>query len=121
MKRGLAVALLAATSVFFLSGTALADPGGPNLQLQGTLVCDNGVSVEVNPGTATNRGSPVWVVDSTTVFIAAYAAVTDGETFTFVFWDRMKGLENRVGNLITCTRDVGDVSFIARGFFTPRH
>jgi len=81
------------------------------------MVCDNGVSVVVNPGTATNRGSPAWVVDSTTVFIAAYVAVTDNETFTFVFWDRMNG----VSGLTTCTRNVGDVTFISMGYFTPRH
>ena len=116
MKKGLLPALLVVTSVFALCGTALADPGGPNLQLPGTMVCDNGVTVVVNPGTATNRGSPAWVVDSTSVFIAAYAAVTDDATFTFVFWDRMNG----VRDLTTCTRDVGDVSFIATGYFTPR-
>jgi hypothetical protein len=117
MMRGLLAALLVATSMVALSGTALADPGGPNLQLRGTMVCDNGVSVEVNPGTATNRGSPVWLVDSTSVFIAAYAAVTDNETFTFVFWDRMDGVKD----LTTCTRHVDDVTFIAKGYFAPRH
>jgi hypothetical protein len=52
------------------------------------------------------------------VFIAAYAAVTDG-SFTFVFWDSMKGPKDK--DLTTCIRDVGVVSFVAKGFFTPRH
>ena len=115
-RRILAASLSVAAGLFILTGSALADPGGPNLQTPGTMVCDNGVTVTVNPGTATNQGRPAWVVDDTTVFIAAYFAVTDGD-FTFVFFDHTNGLKNPT----TCTRDVGGgVTFVATGFFTPR-
>jgi hypothetical protein len=117
MKRGLLAALLCvATSVFVLAGPALADPGGPNLQGQLTLVCDNGVSMVINPGTATNQGRVAWAVDSTSVFVASYFAVVDGD-FIHVFFDHAFGRKN----LTACTEDLGGgAMFVATGFFTPR-
>jgi hypothetical protein len=118
MKRGLLAALVTVVlSGSVLCGTALADPGGPNLQPgELTFVCDNGDSVTLNPGTATNQGRVGWVKDSTAVFVLAYYAVTDGD-FIHVFFDIRHG----VGDLLTCSADIGGgAMFVARGFLTPR-
>jgi hypothetical protein len=113
--------LLLTVSVMATFGVCLptglqADPGGPNLQEPVLLTCTGGLQVEGNPGTLTNRGRVVWAVDSTSVFVDAYFAITDG-TNTVVIYDSKKGLRN----LITCTADLGGgFSAIATGFFTPR-
>ena len=120
MRKSFATALLiVALRMFIPAGTALADPGGPNLQDPHTYTCDNGLTLEINPGTATNFGRVGWVIDSTSVFRTTYFAVTDFTTFTFVFFDQAPGLENK--DLITCTSPAlpGDF-FVAKGFITPR-
>lgn len=116
MTRLLAASLLAAMCGFGLSGVALADPGGPNLQQPVSLTCTDGTHVTVNPGTLTNRGRVAWVVNSTSVFVTASLAFTNG-TDTVVLFDSKQGLKN----LITCTGDAGGgFTVIATGFFTPR-
>lgn len=113
--------LLTATMAVAVSGalpTALqADPGGPNLQQPIALTCSGGhPPVVVNPGTLTNQGRVAWAVDSTSVFVTAMLAFTDG-TDTVVLFDSKQGLHN----LITCTGDAGGgFTVIATGFFTPR-
>jgi hypothetical protein len=98
------------------AGMASADPGGPNLQPPITLHCTGGLTVAVSQGTATNRGRVPWAIDSTSVFVTAYLAFTNG-TDTFVVFDSKPGLKD----LITCTGDVGGgFTVIATGFFTPR-
>jgi hypothetical protein len=115
VKRNVLVAALFVVALV-CAAPATADPGGPNLQTQLTLVCDNGMSVPINPGTATNHGRVAWAVDSKTVFIAAYYAVVDGD-FIHVFFDTKPG----VTNLTSCTEDLGGgAMFVSRGFFTPR-
>ncbi len=116
MKRlTLTVSLLAAFSGFGLPA-ALADPGGPNLQQPVSLSCTGGLHVDINPGTLTNRGRVAWAISSTSVFVTAYLAFTNG-TETDVLFDSKPGLTN----LITCTGDVGGgFTVIATGFFTPR-
>lgn len=112
----LAASLLVAVSGFVLPGVALADPGGPNLQQPVSLTCTGGLHVDVNPGTVTNRGRVAWAVDSTSVFVTAYLAFTNGAE-TFVLFNSKPGLTN----LITCTGDAGGgFTVIATGFFTPR-
>ena len=116
MKRLLlTVSLLAAFSGFGLPA-ALADPGGPNLQQPVSLSCTGGLLVDINTGTLTNRGRVAWAINSTSVFVTAYLAFTDG-TETFVLFDSKPGLND----LITCTGDAGGgFTVIATGFFTPR-
>ena len=116
MKRLLLTASLLAAFSFGLPAALLADPGGPNLQQPASLTCTGGLHVDVNPGTLTNRGRVAWAIDSTSVFVTAYLAFTNG-TETDVLFDSKPGLTN----LITCTGDVGGGFFvIAKGFFTPR-
>jgi hypothetical protein len=111
----LTVSLLAALS-FGLPAALLADPGGPNLAPPVSLTCTGGLHVDVGPGTLTNRGRLAWDVNSTSVFITAYLAFTNG-TDTFVLFDSKPGLKN----LITCTGDAGDgFTVVATGFLTPR-
>jgi hypothetical protein len=117
MKSLSAALLIVAMSTFIPVGTALADPGGPNLQEPHTYTCDGGLTLEINPGTATNFGRVGWAIDSSSVFRLTYFAVTDFTTFTFVFFDQAQG----VTNLITCTSPVGPGdTFVAKGFITPR-
>ncbi len=116
MKRLLLTASLLAAFCFGLPAALLADPGGPNLQQPVSLTCTGGLHVDVNPGTLTNRGRVAWAIDSTSVFVTAYLAFTDG-TETFVLFDSKPGLTN----LITCTGDAGGgLTVIATGFLTPR-
>ena len=118
MKKALlAVLLLVATSAFVVSGSALADPGGPNLQQQATLTCDDGSSVLVNPGTLTNRGRLAWVANSTSTYVTSYFAVYEGPDPVFVFYDSKPGLTRPQ---VRCTADAGGgFTFVAIGFFTP--
>jgi len=116
VKRLLLTASLLAAFSFGLPAALLADPGGPNLQQPVSLRCTGGLHVDINPGTLTNRGRVAWAIDSTSVFVTAYLAFTNG-TETDVLFDSKPGLKN----LITCTGDVGGGFFvIAKGFFTPR-
>jgi hypothetical protein len=73
----LTVSLLAIFSVG-LPAAPLADPGGPNLQEPISLTCTGGLNVDVNPGTSTNQGRVAWAIDSTSVFVTAFLAFTDG-------------------------------------------
>jgi hypothetical protein len=80
------------------------------------LTCTGGLHVDVNPGTLTNQGRVAWAIDSTSVFVTASLAFTDGVD-TFVLYDSKRGLKN----LITCTGDAGGgFTVIATGFLTPR-
>ncbi len=117
MRKLLATALVAfGVCAFVAPAAVLADPGGPNLQAPVTLTCTGGLTVTVNPGTATNRGRVAWDVNSNAVFVTAYLAFSDG-TDTFVLFDSKQGLTN----LITCTGDAGGgFTVTAIGFFTPR-
>lgn len=116
MKSLLLTASLLAVLSVGLPSALKADPGGPNLQQPITLMCPDMPPVNVNPGTLTNRGRVAWAIDSTSVFVTAYLAFTDG-TDTFVLFDSKQGLRN----LITCTGDAGGgFTVIATGFFTPR-
>jgi hypothetical protein len=116
VKRLLLTASLLAVFSFGLPAALLADPGGPNLQQPISLTCTGGLDVDVNPGTLTNRGRVAWAIDSTSVFVTAYLAFTNG-TETVVLFDSKPGLTN----LITCTGDAGaGFTVIAKGFFTPR-
>jgi hypothetical protein len=116
VKRLLLTALALVALSTGLPAGVQADPGGPNLQQPVLLTCTGGLQVEGNPGTLTNRGRVVWAVDSTSVFVDAYFAITDG-TNTVVIYDSKKGLQN----LVSCTADLGGgLTAIARGFFTPR-
>jgi hypothetical protein len=109
-------ASLLALSMLVAPGAPLADPGGPNLQQPVSLTCTGGLHVDINPGTLTNQGRVAWAIDSTSVFVTAYLAFTNG-TDTFVLFDSKAGLKN----LITCTGDAGGgFTVIATGFFTPR-
>jgi hypothetical protein len=111
----LAVLVILAVSAYVVSG-ASADPGGPNLQQPISLTCTGGLHVDVNPGTLTNQGRVAWAIDSTSVFVTASLAFTDGVD-TFVLYDSKRGLKN----LITCTGDAGGgFTVIATGFLTPR-
>ena len=112
----LVACLLSAVAALFVGGPVVADPGGPNLQQPVALTCTGGARVTVNPGTLTNQGRVAWDVDSTSVFVTARLAFTDG-TDTVVLFDSKKGLKN----LITCTGDAGGgFTVIATGFFTLR-
>jgi hypothetical protein len=116
VKKFLLTALVVATLGAGLPAALHADPGGPNLQQPVLLICTGGLQVEGNPGTLTNRGRVVWAIDSTSVFVDAYFAITDG-TNTVVIYDSKQGLQN----LVSCTADLGGgFTAIARGFFTPR-
>jgi hypothetical protein len=116
MRRLLLAASVLAALAALLPAAPLADPGGPNLQQPIDLTCTGDLHYTVNPGTLTNRGRVAWDVNSTSVFVTAYLAFTDG-TDTVVLFDSKQGLTN----LITCTGDVGDgFTVIATGFFTPR-
>jgi hypothetical protein len=112
----LTASLVAALSLLAAPAAVLADPGGPNLQAPVSLKCTGGISIDLNPGTLTNQGRVAWAIDSTSVFVTAYLAFTNG-TETDVLFDSKPGLKN----LITCTGDAGGgFSVIAVGFFTPR-
>jgi hypothetical protein len=117
MKRLLLAALLvAAVTAAAFAAAAKADPGGPNLQQPVALTCTDGTQAVVNPGTLTNRGRVAWDANSTSVFVTAYLAFTDG-TDTVVLFDSKNGLTN----LITCSGDAGGgFTVIATGLFTPR-
>jgi hypothetical protein len=116
VKRLLLTASLLAVLTVGLPSTLRADPGGPNLQQPITLICPGMPPIDVNPGTLTNQGRVAWAIDSTSVFVTAYLAFTDGTTTTVLF-DSKRGLRN----LITCTGDAGGgFTVIATGFFTPR-
>ena len=116
MKRLLLTASVLVTLCVGLPATVRSDPGGPNLQAPVLLNCTGGLQVPGNPGTLTNRGRVVWAIDSTSVFVDAYFAITDG-TNTFVLYDSKQGLTN----LASCTADLGGgFTAIATGFFTPR-
>jgi len=117
-RRARWAALIAALGSFALSSSASADPGGPNLQPQATFACDDGSSVLLNPGTATNRGRLAWVVNSTSVYVTSYFAVYQGPDPVFVFYDSKPGLKSPQ---LRCTADAGDgFTFVAIGFFTSR-
>jgi hypothetical protein len=112
----LTASLVAVLGALVVPAALLADPGGPNLQQPVSLTCTGGLHVDVNPGTLTNRGRVAWAIDSTSVFVTAYLAFTNG-TQTDVLFDSKQGLTN----LITCTGDAGGgFTVIAMGFFTPR-
>jgi hypothetical protein len=116
VKRLLLTASVLVTLCVGLPATVRADPGGPNLQEPVLLTCTGGLQVLGNPGTLTNRGRVVWAIDSTSVFVDAYFAITDG-TDTVVLYDSKHGLKN----LVSCTADLGGgFTAIATGFFTPR-
>ena len=116
MKRLLLTGSLLAVISLGLSSAVMADPGGPNLQQPVSLTCTGGLPLKVNPGTLTNRGRVAWAIDSTSVFVTAYLAFTNG-TETDVLFDSKPGLKN----LITCTGDAGGgFTVIAMGFLTPR-
>jgi hypothetical protein len=114
-KRLLAALLVVATTTLVASGTATADPSGPNVRDFTTYDCDSGDSVLINTGPATNAGRVAWAVNSTSIFVVKYFAVTDGVD-TFVFFENGNGVED----LITCTTPgrPGD-TLVAKGFFTP--
>jgi hypothetical protein len=114
MKR-FAVVLIVGSCAFVLSSAASADPSGPNVRGVATFACDDGRTVDMNVGPEANRGLVAWVVDSSSVFVVAYTAVTDGVD-TFVFLDHTQGLDG----LTTCTTPgrPGD-TFVTKGFFTP--
>jgi hypothetical protein len=114
--RLLAATLLVGVTTLCLVAPVGADPGGPNLQQPIALTCTGDLHVVVNPGTLTNQGRVAWAVDSTSVFVTASLAFSDG-TDTFVLFDSKRGLTN----VITCTGDAGGgFTVIATGFFTPR-
>ena len=92
MKRFLLTASVLATLGMGLPAALQADPGGPNLQQPVLLRCTGGLRVEANPGTLTNRGRVLWATDSTSVFVDAYFAITDG-TNTLVIYDSKQGLK----------------------------
>jgi hypothetical protein len=116
VKRLLLTASVLAALCVGLPATLRADPGGPNLQGPVVLMCTGGLQVPATPGTLTNRGRVLWAIDSTSVFVDAYFAITDG-TDTFVIYDSKLGLKN----LVSCTADLGGgFTAIAAGFFTPR-
>jgi hypothetical protein len=115
-RRLLAVLTIVATAGL-ASGTALADPNGPNVRGPATYTCDNGSTLEMESGPQFNQGRVAWVVDATTVFVVKYIAVTDGID-TFVFFDSTQGRTD----LTTCTTPgrPGD-TFVTKGYFTPRN
>ena len=116
MKRLLLTASLLAALCAGLPATLRADPSGPNLQDPVVLDCTGGLQVLASPGTLTNRGRVLWAIDSTSMFVDAYFAITDG-TDTVVIYDSKHGLKNQ----ISCTADLGGgFTAIATGFFTPR-
>jgi hypothetical protein len=116
VTRLLLTASVLATLCVGLPATLRADPGGPNLQEPVVLDCTGGLHVAATPGTLTNRGRVLWAIDSTSVFVDAYFAITDG-TDTFVIYDSKQGLRN----LVSCTADLGGgLTALATGFFTPR-
>ena len=96
---------------------ANADPShnlGPTI----TYSCDNGTTVVVSTGTLTNHSHQAFAIDSTSIFVANYVAVTDSSG-TAVLWDTAPGLTPQ--GLVTCTGDLGGGATVtARGFFTPR-
>ena len=116
MKALLAALVVVATGTLVVSGTALADPNGPNVRGVATYSCSNGATVDMESGPRFNQGRVAWVVDGTAVFVVKYVAVTDGID-TFVFFDSTHGRTD----LTTCTtpRRPGD-TFVTKGFFTPR-
>jgi hypothetical protein len=116
MIKGLLAALVIAATVGLASGTALADPNGPNVRGVATYTCDNGSTVDMESGPQFNNGRVAWVANSTMVFVIKYVAVTDGID-TFVFFDSTKGRTD----LTTCTTPgrPGD-TFVTKGYFTPR-
>jgi hypothetical protein len=99
-----------------IGGTALADPNGPNVRGVFTYTCDNGRTVDMEAGPQLNQGRVSWDVNTTTVFVVKYVAVTDGVD-TFVFLDSTHGRTD----LTTCTTPgrPGD-TFIIKGWFSPR-
>jgi hypothetical protein len=116
VKRLLLTVSLMAFLSFGLPSALRADPGGPNLQQPVLLTCSDGLRVNVNPGTLTNRGRVAWAIDSTSVLVTAYLAFDDG-TGPVVFFDSKRGLTN----LVTCTGDAGGgFTITVKGFFTPR-
>ncbi len=115
MRLLLTASLLAVLSVGVPSAL-MADPGGPNLQQPVSLICPGMAPVDINPGTLTNRGRVAWAIDSTSVFVTASLAFSDG-TNTTVLFDSKRGLKN----LVICTGDAGGgFTVIVTGFFTPR-
>src|SRR5438034_11411393 len=86
VKRLLLTVSLSAALSFGLPAALRADPGGPNLAPPVSLTCTGGLQIDVNPGTLTNRGRLAWDSNSTSVFITAYLAFTNG-TDTFVLFD----------------------------------
>jgi hypothetical protein len=115
-KRRLLAALLVPATAFLVSGTALADPNGPNVRGVATYTCDNGDTVDMGSGPRFNQGRVAWVADGTAVFVVKYAAVTDGID-TFVFFDSTQDQTD----LTTCTTPgrPGD-TFVTKGYFTPK-
>jgi hypothetical protein len=98
-----------------LASAATADPGGPNVQQDVLVSCDDGTTFVGNGGTVTNRSHQAFVVDSTSIFVLSYVALTvDGQTF--VIFDDAPGRTD----LVTCTWTYGPYLGEGRGFFTPR-
>lgn len=107
---GLLVVMLA------LSTAASADPSH-NVNSPLTFTCDSGQSVVVNPGTVTNQSHQAFVIDSTSILVINYLALSDG-TDTLVLFETAPGLNPQ--GLETCTTELGGgVTLIVRGFFTP--
>ena len=113
MRTGLAMVVMG-LCVLAVSGTASADPNGPNVRGVFDWNCD-GQIVRMEAGPAGNNGRVAWVVNSTSALVVKYTAVTDGVD-TFVFFDSTHG---DTTGLVTCTTPgrPGD-TFIAKGFFT---
>jgi hypothetical protein len=119
----LLVALGLAVAVLFGPVGASADPSH-DIQSPATLICSNGQTVVVNPGTVTNRSHQAFVISSdgsistTSIYVTKYLAFTD-PTGTFVIFDTAPGLTAQ--GLVECTADLGGgASLTAIGFFTPR-
>jgi len=109
------LAVAAATTIF--TTVAVADPSH-NIPDPTTLTCDNNTTIVVNTGTVTNQSHQAFVVDSTSIFVAKYFALTDVDG-TFVLFDTARGLTG----LITCSGDFaggGNFTITVRGFLTPR-
>jgi hypothetical protein len=117
----LVLGLLVVTLAY--STAASADPSH-NVNPPFTYTCDNGQTVVINPGTVTNRSHQGFVISSdgtispTSIFVINYLALADSGG-TLVLFETAPGLTSQ--GLVTCTTDLGGgITFISRGFFTPR-
>lgn len=114
MRRFATACLLALALSGLIAGMASGAPSGGNLV---TADCDDGVSRDLNFGTATNNSSTAFI-GTNTVLVVKHFEILDGGELVYSFDRGINGFD--ASSLLTCGADLGTLSFSITGFLSPR-